>query len=59
MPILKAGKHHNQIIIFGRKKAEVFRYIKLHKTGVSNYSKKLFSILMWEEWYQRFYKQYT
>ncbi len=41
------------------KKAEVFRYIKLHKTGVSNYSKKLFSILMWEEWYQRFYKQYT
>jgi len=26
-------------------------YLKLHKRGFSNYSKKLFAILVWEEWF--------
>lgn len=27
------------------------RYLKLHRRGFSNYSKKLFAILVWEEWF--------
>jgi asparagine synthase (glutamine-hydrolysing) len=33
-------------------KREVDYYIKMHKLGLSNHSKKLFSILVWEEWMQ-------
>ena len=36
-------------------KSEVFNYLELHKKGYSNFSKKLFSILVWEEWFS-FYK---
>ena len=35
-------------------KSEVLNYIKMHNRGYSNYSKKLFSILVWEEWFSNF-----
>ena len=31
-------------------KKEVMHYLRMHKLGYSNHSKKLFSILVWEEW---------
>jgi len=30
---------------------QAMRYLKSHRRGLSNYSKKLFAILIWEEWF--------